>query len=1212
MSVVSQVTTSGGKTTFKSLNPYSPGIKYASLEELIKYLCMFAQFDGWHDHKNFKNIVELVNAYTPGGCKAICDAQPVRPRVYVSEDAFLQTMLRDEQYVGFHRPKFTDAVYRTNDVSFFVSSSGAYIQKTQGQLPSSIFAPAPAPDLPPPSKMTACCYVLNDADVAEIYSESVAEKYHVAHIIVDAAAGDDSDREGFDNFSLLQYCFAGLFGITDDIYILRDVAKSNFGVSCSLFGTDWSAYMQGVVSPPMPLNQRVIALNTGAVFYDPGPTLNPTTGAGKAHGFSTVGSKSLCGVCIGTEVVQYPKFIELDQELTSEDPIGILMYSKYDMELSTEGFSGPDVGVTNAQLTTRFANVKSTLNIHDDTDPTKKLVYSVTRDNSNKETDSNNVPILDVISNAFRNGRNIIITSGPKKVASKKVGDSGIQLYTSQLSIEHMLIEPEGDGSANGIAKTYRLTPSISNGIHASVTYDLGAFKIGLKYGNPISILNMPNGFLLCVSKELVARYSNPAQKMDNAKNRLESLRRIFEETKAKRISVGASIDAKKERYEDIKGLLDVMLKELGEIPTINYNDKTYQHVLSMWYLFTPILRLIKSIDKIPEDKSDVDEAVAAASEETMVDAYWTPSQEVLDDLTSLTTFITVKESDLSTYKSLLSNKFSLHEMYKNVDELFQGIITRFNIKKPAFSVDGIQFLPYYLGTYEDNAMVEVTKEQRKQRFGDAFSTFARNAEDIIGIVTKPANSPKIRDAVPYKSTSGKLSLRAFTMCMDHADLDYFNNETISHIVSNLGQDALGSFKVIMNYYFEDVKARASIPKKSNVRDCLREMRVKIPEIIDGGSQLLTGGMRGGAYLNPADEAILETIRAYIYVFLLIKSELLMQMIESEELIQKYINRVINEAYSYLELPIPSSIDARYIESLGKWKGDFVSQPMESEYDDGRMFTYIPKGVNTEETLQYAKFVGDKTFKFISEQIGYFNKYISKNKANIDALKIKRLSYYCDNYDTQLIEAEINSYDSAHAGKDVDILLAIDEIQLVTPALVRGDSDGSAASPPPPPPFGIQQANIGLGRKVTVQPLVSTSQLPTPPPPIQSMGSYSSSPESTDMYTDSQDTTLDSEPSPSSQSDDMEPDSQDTTLGSQPMPLDEPNEEAKLVRARSDENNNKRRLVKKEGGKATRKKSKPKPNKKIKTRNKKPKTRKTKPKGKPRNKTKKRFNVMKN
>ena len=1205
MSVVSQVTTIGGKTTFKSLNPYSPGIKYTNLEELIKYLCMFAQFDGWHDHKNFKNIVELVNAYTPGGCGDISRVQLVRPRVHVSEDAFLQTMLRDEQYVGFHRPKFTDAVYRTNIPNFFVSQSGAYIQKTPGQLPTSIFTPAPAP---PPSKMTACCYVLNDADVAEIYSESVAEKYHVAHIIVDAAAGDDSDSEGFKDFSLLQYCFAGLLGITDDIYILRDVAKSNFGVSCSLFGTDWSTYMPGVVSPPMPLNQRVIALNTGAVFYDPGPTLNPTTNAGKAHGFSTVGSKSLCGVCIGTEVVQYPKFIEPDQELTSEDPIGILMYSKYDMELSTEGFSGPDVGVTNAQLTTRFANVKSTLNIHDDTDPTKKLVYSVTRDDSNKETNTNNVPILDVISNAFRNGRNIITTSGPKKVASKKVGDSGIQLYTSQPSIEHMLIEPEG-------VSTYKLTPSISNGIHASVTYDLGAFKIGLKYGNPISILNMPNGYLTCVSKELVARYSNPAQKMDNAKNRLESLKRIFGETKAKRESVGASIDAKKERYDYIIPLLDATLRDIESISP--KNDKTYQHVLSLWYLFTPILRLRKSIDVIPKDEPDVSGEVEMSARN-----YWDAMERaegVTDEvyLTSLTTFISSKESYLSTYKSLLSNKFSLHEMYKNVDALFQGIITRFNIKKPTFSVDGIQFLPYYFATYEGEAMDAENKAQRKQRFGNAFITFARNAEDIIGIVTKPANSPKIRDAVPYKSTSGKLSLRAFTMCMDHADLDYFNNETISHIVSNIGQDALGSFKVIMNAYFEDVKARASIPKKSNVRVCLRAMRAKIPAIIDEGSQLLIGGMRGGAYLNREDKAILKTIREYIYVFLLIKSALIMRVPETDKLITVDINDVIDRAYSYLELPIPSSINAMYIQGLRKWKGDFVSQPMESEYDDGRMFTYnISDYISEEEFKDLSIFMDEDAklqalMEYLSVEIKNFNKYIIDNKDMINELKEKRLSYYCDNYDTQLIDAEINSYDLAHAVKDVDILLTIDEIQLVTPALVRGDSDGSAASPPPPPPFGIQQANIGLGRTVTMPPLASAYQLPPPPPPIQSMGSYSSSPspKSDDMDPDSQSsqaTVFDSESSP--QSDDMDPDSQDT----QPMRVDETNKEATLVRVPSDDNDNKRRLVKKDGGKATRKKSKPKPNKKIKTRNKKPKTRKTKPKGKPRNKTKKRFNVMKN
>uniref|UniRef100_A0A6C0F0B5 Uncharacterized protein n=1 Tax=viral metagenome TaxID=1070528 RepID=A0A6C0F0B5_9ZZZZ len=1074
MSVVSQVIppiVQGGKTTFKSLNPYSPGIKYTDIPELIAYLCMFAQFDGWHDHKNFKNIVELVNAYTPGDCKAISDAQ-ARPRVHVSEDVFLQTMLKHSKYIGFHRPKFTDNTYINNSESFFVSSSGAYIQKTPGQLRRSILEPPPPPppaSAPPPPKMTACCYVLNDADVSEIYSDSVSEKYHVAHIIVDASAGDDSDREGFNSFSLLQYCFAGLLGITDDIYILRDVAKSNFGVSCNLFGTDWREYMAEEEAPPMPLNQRVIALNTGAVFYDPGPTLNPTTGAGKAHGFNKVGSKSLCGVCIGTEVVQYPKFIDRSGQLNSEDTIGILMYSKYDMELSTEGFSVPNVGVTNVELARRFANVKSTLNIHDDTHPTKKLVYSVTRDDSNKETDSSNVPILDVISNAFRNGRNVITTSGPKKVASKKVGDSGIQLYTSQPSIEHMLIEPEGTPGTD--ATTYKLTPSISNGIHASVTYDLGAFKIGLKYGNPISILNMPNGFLLCVSKELVAKYSNPAQKMQNANNRLESLKRIFEETKAKRIIVRTNIGAMRERYEDIKDLLVAALTEIGQIAT--KNDKTYQHVLSIWYLFTPILKLIKSIDDIPQDEQDVD-ATLDGVEESRDDAYWAPSSADLDDLTELNGFISVKELELSTYKSLLSNRFSLHEMYKNVDELFQGIITRFNIKKPAFSVNGRQFLPYYLGTYEDDSMVAENKEDRKATFSGAFTAFARNAEDIIGIVTKPSNSPKIRDAAPYKFTSGKLSLRAFTMCMDHADLDYFNNETISHIVSNLGQDMLGSFKAIMNAYFEDVKTRASNPKESNVRDCLqamreKAMREKIPAIIDEGSQLLAGGMRGGAYLDPGDEVILETIRKYIYVFLLIKSTLLINMPESDKLITEYINPVINEAYGYLKLHIPRIIDDKYIESLSKWKEGYVSTLLENEDDDGRMFTYIPEGINTKEILDYMEFKGQETFGLIDKIIGDFNNYIHANKSLIKKLKIKRLYYYCDDYsDMQLIDAEI---DAISDEKDVDILLAIDEILIRPPSLVRASSSSSEeATQPAQAPQEMQLDQQPLAKSVTMDP----------------------------------------------------------------------------------------------------------------------------------------------
>jgi hypothetical protein len=977
--------------------------------------------------------------------------------VSVSEDVFLQTMLKNsETYMGFHRPNFTDNTYINNSESFFVSSSGAYIQNTPGQLQNSILplasaaAPTSAPAPPPPplsKKMTACCYVLNDADVSEIYSDSVAEKYHVAHIIVDASAKDETDSEGFKDFSLLQYCFAGLLGITDDIYILRDVAKSNFGVSCSLFGTDWTAYMRGE-APPMPLNQRVIALNTGAVFYDPGPTLNPTTGAGKAHGFNKVESKSLCGVCIGTEVVQYPKFIGSSEELTSEDPIGILMYSKYDMELSTEGFSGPEVGVKNADLIKRFANVKSTLNIHDDTHPTKKLVYSVTRDDSNKETDSSNVPILDVISNAFRNGRNVITTSGPKKVASKKVGDSGIQLYTSQPSIEHMLIEPEGVPGADAV--TYKLTPSISNGIHASVTYDLGAFKIGLKYGNPISMLNMPNGFLLCVSKELVAKYSNPAQKMDNANNRLVSLNRIFEETKAKRISVGANIGARRERYEDIKVLLNAALTEIGQIAT--KNDKTYQHVLSMWYLFTPILRLIKSIVEIPADERDVD--VRLNEEEgRMNDAYW--SVPAGSDLDSLLVVISAKESDLSTYKSLLSNRFSLHEMYKNVDELFQGIITRFNIKKPVFSVNGIQFLPYYLGTYEDDSMVAENKEDRKATFSGAFTAFARNAEDIIGIVTKPANSPKIRDAAPYKFTSGKLSLRAFTMCMDHADLDYFNNETISHIVSNLGQDALGSFKVIMNAYFEDVKTRASIPKKVNVSLCLRRMQNNIPVIIDEDSPLLVGGMRGGAYLTMADKTILESIRNDVCLFLFIKYIFQHRLNDVGVTGQKKIDiqsaiyqtdLLIRTAYDCLKLPIPRGIDSAKISQLLKWKGDFVSEPMESDYDDGRTFNYNNISDETKTELNdLSKFMDTDTdlqplIIQLNREITNFNEYISAYQDRINALKKTRLSYYCDDYDMQLINAEIPIVEAAVLARG-DFLLVIDEMLIQPPSLISGNSD---------------------------------------------------------------------------------------------------------------------------------------------------------------------------
>jgi hypothetical protein len=270
-----------------------------------------------------------------------------------------------------------------------------------------------------------------------------------------------------------------------------------------------------------------------------------------------------------------------------------------------------------------------------------------------------------------------------------------------------------------------------------------------------------------------------------------------------------------------------------------------------------------------------------------------------------------------------------------------------------------------------------------------------------------------------------------------------------------------------MNAYFEDVKTRASNPKKSNVRDCLQVMREKIPAIIDVGSQLLVGGMRGGAYLDPGDEVILETVRKYIYEFLLIKSTLLINMSESDKLITEYINPVINEAYGYLKLPIPRIIDDKYIESLSKWKEGYVSTLLENEDDDGRMFTYIPERINTKEILDYMEFKGQETFGLIDKIIGDFNNYIHANKSLIKKLKIKRLYYYCDDYsDMQLIDAEI---DAISDEKDVDILLAIDEILLRPPSLVRASSSSSEeATQPAQAPQEMQLDQQPLAKSVTM------------------------------------------------------------------------------------------------------------------------------------------------
>ena len=80
---------------FKSLNPYSPGINFNTIAHLIEELCIFAQLDGWHDHKRFQTIVALINAYVPDVCKDQCDAREGLvggyARKYVSEEAYFES-----------------------------------------------------------------------------------------------------------------------------------------------------------------------------------------------------------------------------------------------------------------------------------------------------------------------------------------------------------------------------------------------------------------------------------------------------------------------------------------------------------------------------------------------------------------------------------------------------------------------------------------------------------------------------------------------------------------------------------------------------------------------------------------------------------------------------------------------------------------------------------------------------------------------------------------------------------------------------------------------------------------------------------------------------------------------------------------------------------------------------------------------------------------
>jgi hypothetical protein len=216
--------------------------------------------------------------------------------------------------------------------------------------------------------------------------------------------------------------------------------------------------------------------------------------------------------------------------------------------------------------------------------------------------------------------------------------------------------------------------------------------------------------------------------------------------------------------------------------------------------------------------------------------------------------------------------------------------------------------------------------------------------------------------------------------------------------------------------------------------------------------------MRGGAYLIKRDKIILESIRNDVCLFLFIKyifQHRLNDVGVTGQEIQDAIYQtdlLIRTAYDCLQLPIPRGIDREKISQLLKWKGDFVSEPMESDYDDGRTFNYNNISDDTKKELNdLSKFIDTDTelqplIRHLTREITDFNEYIREKQHRINALKKKRLSYYCDdddNYDMQLINAEIPIVEAAVLARG-DFLLVIDEILIQPPSLISGNSDDEA------------------------------------------------------------------------------------------------------------------------------------------------------------------------
>jgi hypothetical protein len=508
-----------------------------------------------------------------------------------------------------------------------------------------------------------CRPISNGIQDSNKYTTLVSERYEVGHILL-------KSREEHEGGSLIQSLLRSQ-GINDDIYFFKDTGLGNFADDIHRWNGPSNAHF----------------LITSQAQFDPGPTTTCFTDGGERQGMGTDSDRNP-NVFMGVYdwdnpnemCTNYPIYPYIDN--TSYDyPLEGMIYTKFKCHMLSNIEPIP-TGASTIEAKKKLEKSNTTLYILDPNKTEKgvlygtnqiKSVFKVDKNTSDKATTLSEIVksvSIDISKSGLdksiidrfdmQNYEKLYTQDGIYKLLSKKYGDHAHALKAAMDIVYFKKFEYDGS------AKIFKITPQMSNGVHAYVSIDRVAITSAIIYGVPIVIYVTENGFVIYISKNLINKYSTPEKQLEVLKSNATILSSNVEILSSKIAEISNDIlDSLNQKVYSIIELIQNIVSGI----TVN-NDSEYHNLLTYYTIFSSIIKLHSSIRN-----SDHDDATKVNREavDPLVQAIQNISTLSKDDLEGIVPQLNIIIQDF--------NKIvTLKEKYDLIVFEFESILTKLDI----------------------------------------------------------------------------------------------------------------------------------------------------------------------------------------------------------------------------------------------------------------------------------------------------------------------------------------------------------------------------------------------------------------------------------------------------------------------------------------------------------------------------------------------------